>query len=187
LRKKSPNSFSSGQKKKILLAQALIHNPDIIIMDEPVANLDPKARMEFFDLLASLRKKGKAIFVSSHVLAELDRYADSATILDGGNIVYSGDKKTLMGMFPTHNYRIKTSNDKMLETYLRKQGIKFMTKEEEEEGITAIFNDEEVVKKFQRFLSKVGLVLHTFIKKEPSLDQVYAKLVIKGSVDTQKG
>jgi len=73
-------------------------------MDEPVANLDPKSRLEFFDTLLDLKSKGKAIFVSSHVLAELDRYADSATILDGGKIVYSGDKHTLMNKYTTDKY-----------------------------------------------------------------------------------
>lgn len=86
----SPQKFSSGQKKKILCAQALCHNPEILILDEPAANLDPKARIELFDLLKKVQADGKAIFISSHILAELDRYADYATILDGGKIVYSG-------------------------------------------------------------------------------------------------
>jgi ABC-2 type transport system ATP-binding protein len=168
-----------------LLAQALIHNPDIIIMDEPVANLDPKARLEFFDLLLALRKKGKAIFISSHVLAELDRYADSATVLDGGNIVYSGTKKELMGMFPTHYYEIKTSDDKKIKEYFIRKRIKYVNSEDNN-NLIVTFNDEKIVKNFQNSLARNGIVLHTFVKKEPSLDQVYSKLVVKGSVDTQK-
>ena len=112
LRQRSPNTFSSGQKKKILLAQSLVHDPDIIIMDEPVANLDPKARIEFFDTLLELRKQGKAIFVSSHVLAELDIYADSLTILDGGKIIYSGKKQELLEKYNVNEYliRVRTSS-----------------------------------------------------------------------------
>ncbi|MCF0227741.1 MAG: ABC transporter ATP-binding protein, partial [Malacoplasma sp.] len=60
MRNRSPNTFSSGQKKKVLLLQTLIHNPDIIIMDEPVANLDPKARIDFFDKLLQLKAQHKA-------------------------------------------------------------------------------------------------------------------------------
>jgi ABC-2 type transport system ATP-binding protein len=85
-----------------LLAQALVHNPDIIIMDEPAANLDPKARSEFFSSLMKLKKEGKAIFISSHILAEIDKYADSATILDGGKIIFSGGKCELMKFFNTN-------------------------------------------------------------------------------------
>jgi ABC-2 type transport system ATP-binding protein len=154
-------------------------------MDEPVANLDPKARLEFFDLLSALRKKGKAIFISSHVLAELDRYADSATVLDGGNIVYSGTKKELMSMFPTHNYEIKTSNDEKTKHHLTQKHIKYVSSENGE-NLIVTFDNEKIVKNFQNSLARGGIVLHTFIKKEPTLDQVYSKLVIKGSVDTQK-
>ncbi|MDK2819977.1 MAG: ABC transporter ATP-binding protein [Mycoplasmataceae bacterium] len=88
LQHKKPVSFSSGQKKKILLAQAMVHNPDILIMDEPAANLDPFARSELFAILEKYRKDGKSIFISSHILSEVDKYADTATILDGGKIVF---------------------------------------------------------------------------------------------------
>ncbi|MGL4948406.1 MAG: ABC transporter ATP-binding protein [Mycoplasma sp.] len=87
---KNPDSFSSGQKKKILLAQALIHNPSILIMDEPAANLDPSARNELYGLLTTLQHEGKAVFLSSHILDEIGKYATYATILDGGKIVFDG-------------------------------------------------------------------------------------------------
>ncbi len=88
--KKCPASFSSGQKKKILLAQALLNDPQILVMDEPAANLDPLAREDLFETLLNLQKQGKAIFISSHILDEIDKYATCATILDGGKIVYDG-------------------------------------------------------------------------------------------------
>lgn len=90
LANKTPELFSSGQKKKILCAQALCHDPEVLILDEPAANLDPIARIELFDLLKQVQKQGKAVFISSHILAEVGKYANYATILDGGRIVYSG-------------------------------------------------------------------------------------------------
>lgn len=90
---KNPNSFSSGQQKKILLAQALVHNPQILIMDEPAANLDPIARLEFYTIVQKLQSEGKSIFLSSHILAEVGKYANYVTILDGGKIVYSNEIK----------------------------------------------------------------------------------------------
>ena len=88
LQNKKPTTFSSGQKKKILLAQAMVHNPDILIMDEPAANLDPLARAELFEILEKYKNEGKSIFISSHILSEVGKYADTATILDGGKIVF---------------------------------------------------------------------------------------------------
>ncbi|MDQ0513937.1 ABC-2 type transport system ATP-binding protein [Mycoplasmoides fastidiosum] len=92
LKKKKPYNFSSGQKKKVLLIQALMHNPEIIILDEPAANLDPTARHELFKLLVDLKKVGKTIFISSHILREVDGYCDSLTLMHKGRVVYSGKK-----------------------------------------------------------------------------------------------
>lgn len=92
LKNKKPVNFSSGQKKKILLIQALIHDPQLIILDEPTANLDPTARFELFTILNQLKSQGKTIFISSHVLSEIDKYTDSFTLIHKGQIVYNGKK-----------------------------------------------------------------------------------------------
>ena len=88
--KRKPISFSSGMQKKILLAQALITDPDILILDEPAANLDPTARKELFDELIKLRKQGKTILLSSHILAELERLINEVTFIYHGKIIFSG-------------------------------------------------------------------------------------------------
>jgi ABC-2 type transport system ATP-binding protein len=92
---RNPNKLSSGQKKKVLLTQALIHKPELIVMDEPAANLDPNARSDFFTTLTNLCKTGISVFISSHILDELQKYIDSLTIIDGGKIVFTGKVKEL--------------------------------------------------------------------------------------------
>lgn len=89
---KKPYNFSSGQKKKVLLIQALIHDPELIILDEPATNLDPTARYELFKLLDNLHKQGKTIFISSHILSEINNYVDNLTLIHKGQIIYSGKK-----------------------------------------------------------------------------------------------
>jgi ABC-2 type transport system ATP-binding protein len=154
-------------------------------MDEPVANLDPKARTEFFDLLMELKKKGKAIFISSHVLAELDRYADSATILDGGKIIYSGDKHTLIKKFVSYQYEVATNNDKLAHKYFLKKHIKYRKSNARDITVVDFHNDANAYA-CQKELIRKGIVFERFLKIEPSLDQVYNKLIVKGSVDTQE-
>ncbi|WLP85977.1 ABC transporter ATP-binding protein [Mycoplasma seminis] len=100
LAKAKPYTFSSGQKKKVLLIQALLNDPDLIILDEPAANLDPTARYQLFNLLNQLHQEGKSIFISSHVLSEIDKYVDSYTLIHDGVIVASGKKtKSLEEIF----------------------------------------------------------------------------------------
>lgn len=80
--------------------QALINDPELIILDEPAANLDPTARYQLFKLLSQLHNEGKTIFISSHNLSEIDKYVDSYTLIHKGKIVSSGKKgKSLESIF----------------------------------------------------------------------------------------
>jgi ABC-2 type transport system ATP-binding protein len=187
LRNKSPNTFSSGQKKKILLAQALVHNPDLLIMDEPVANLDPKARNDFFKLLDKLRKDGKAIFISSHVLAELQTYFDSCTILDGGKIVFSGSKDELIKKFPTDSYTLKSNetDTTKLKKVLTKTKVKYEYDEFNKNFRLSITKNDKI-EKIQELIIKNKIFINYFSKNELTLEQAYEKMVVNGSVDTMK-
>ncbi|WP_036429851.1 ABC transporter ATP-binding protein [Mycoplasmopsis felis] len=100
LKYKKPFEFSSGQKKKVLLIQALLNDPEIIVLDEPAANLDPTARYQLFSILQELNQNGTTIFISSHILSEIDKFVDSFTLIHKGKIVYSGVKtKSLEEIF----------------------------------------------------------------------------------------
>lgn len=88
-----PYSFSSGQKRKIMLVQSLIHNPELIILDEPFSNLDPSARNEFLSIINILKLEGKTIFLSTHNLEEVNKVCDSLTLINKGHIYYNGIKQ----------------------------------------------------------------------------------------------
>ncbi|MGX9358253.1 ABC transporter ATP-binding protein [Mycoplasma sp. 128] len=88
---KKPINFSSGEKRKALLAQCLISQPQLMIMDEPAANLDPESRRELFNILNGFVAQNRSIFISTHELHEVNRFTNYVTIIDKGNIVYSGD------------------------------------------------------------------------------------------------
>ena len=186
LRKRSPNTFSSGQKKKILLAQALTHNPDIIIMDEPVANLDPKARIEFFDKLLMLKKQGKAIFISSHVLAELDLYADSLTILDGGKIIYSGNKDNLLEKYNKHEC-IVSFNDKYQDkvfSFFKKQKIAYKKMIEKPNEFIITISKQNNIQSIQKWFATNKIPFEKFQWHKPTLEDIYKNMIILGSKDT---
>ncbi|MCR8613147.1 MAG: ABC transporter ATP-binding protein [Mycoplasma sp.] len=84
--------LSSGQIKKVLLAQSLINNPDILIMDEPIANLDPNIQNEVIKTLIRLNKEGKTIFITTHLFSYFEEIANHITILDKGKIIRSTTK-----------------------------------------------------------------------------------------------
>ncbi|MBT3569695.1 MAG: ABC transporter ATP-binding protein, partial [Opitutae bacterium] len=84
-------TLSRGMKQRALLAKTLVHDPPVLLLDEPAANLDPKARIDLRNLLKHLAKDGKTILVSSHVLTELQDLCDSIGIMREGKMVINGN------------------------------------------------------------------------------------------------
>lgn len=90
LRDKFVATMSKGMKQRLQLARTLLHDPKVLILDEPASDLDPRARIEMRDLLLELRRMGKTIFLSSHILSELSDICTSVAILERGGVVVSG-------------------------------------------------------------------------------------------------
>ena len=90
LRQKYLKALSKGMKQRVSLARALIHNPKVLIMDEPAAGLDPRARIELRELMKILADNGKVILVSSHILSELEDICHGTVIIEKGKILHSG-------------------------------------------------------------------------------------------------
>jgi ABC-2 type transport system ATP-binding protein len=82
--------LSRGMQQRISLARVLVHDPALLLLDEPASGLDPRARIELMEIIQELRRMGKTIFISSHILSELALLCDSVTILDRGTVRYSG-------------------------------------------------------------------------------------------------
>jgi ABC-2 type transport system ATP-binding protein len=89
------NKLSKGMTQRLCLGRALIHDPQILIMDEPAAGLDPRARVELKHLIRILAEEGKTIFISSHILSELGEMCDSLLFINAGRIVHHGDAESL--------------------------------------------------------------------------------------------
>jgi len=83
--------LSKGMKQRLCLARTLIHNPKVLILDEPASGLDPRARIEMRELMKELKSMGKTIFISSHILTELSDFCNKVGIIEAGQMVVSGD------------------------------------------------------------------------------------------------
>ena len=84
------HALSRGMQQRLGLARVLVNDPDLLLLDEPASGLDPRARIELAEILRELRRLGKTIFISSHILSELSDLCDSFTIIDRGVAKYSG-------------------------------------------------------------------------------------------------
>ncbi len=84
------DSLSRGMKQRLCLARSLIHDPKVLILDEPASGLDPRARVEMRDILRSLKSMGKTILISSHILPELAEMCDEIGVIDSGRLIAHG-------------------------------------------------------------------------------------------------
>jgi ABC-2 type transport system ATP-binding protein len=113
-------SYSKGMRQRIKLAQALVHNPELVVLDEPLNGVDPVGRVDLINLFRELARRGKAILVSSHILDEMDALADRILFICRGRVLASGTLEQIRAMldeYPLH-IRIATPNARQLATLL---------------------------------------------------------------------
>jgi ABC-2 type transport system ATP-binding protein len=94
-------TLSRGMKQRLCLARALIHDPDILLLDEPASGLDPRGRVELRELVHSLQSIGKTVIISSHILPELAEMCTDIAILQEGHLVASGNVEKIVQRFST--------------------------------------------------------------------------------------
>ncbi|MFI4861943.1 MAG: ABC transporter ATP-binding protein [Phycisphaerales bacterium JB063] len=130
IREKSLRALSKGMKQRVSLARALIHDPPLLIMDEPAAGLDPRARIELRELLKALSAQGKAILISSHILTELAEVCDGAVIIERGKLLRAGTMQDIYNFGRSADepmqhiaVRTKANNEKLHQALLEMPGV----------------------------------------------------------------
>jgi ABC-2 type transport system ATP-binding protein len=100
--------LSRGMQQRLCLAHALVHDPQVLLLDEPASGLDPRARVELRELLRELRSLGKTILISSHILPELEELCTSLAIIDQGKVMASGRVEDIADRFRVGTvYRVR--------------------------------------------------------------------------------
>ena len=106
--KKRVGQFSKGMQQRLGLAQAILHDPELVVLDEPTDGLDPLGRKEIRDLLANLRTAGKTVFLNSHLLSEIELICDEIVVLKKGKVARKGTPSEFT--HATGEYRIRLTN-----------------------------------------------------------------------------
>ncbi|UCF14618.1 MAG: ABC transporter ATP-binding protein, partial [Phycisphaerales bacterium] len=112
------DSLSRGMQQRLGLARVLIHDPKVLILDEPASGLDPRARIEIRELLRELKRMGKTIMISSHILSELEEICDHIGIIEHGKLVFSGTMDEIrprLGIHSKVRVRVAENQDKAME------------------------------------------------------------------------
>ncbi|MBI3722135.1 MAG: ABC transporter ATP-binding protein, partial [Fimbriimonas ginsengisoli] len=103
--------YSKGMRQRIKLAQAMIHEPEVILLDEPLNGLDPVGRRRFIDLLGDLASAGACIVVSSHILYEVEQMTRSLLLLHRGRLLATGDLRVIRSLIDKHPHQVRLQTD----------------------------------------------------------------------------
>jgi ABC-2 type transport system ATP-binding protein len=103
--------YSKGMRQRVKLAQAMLHDPKIILLDEPLNGLDPVGRRELIDLLGSLADQGCTIMVSSHILYEVERMTRNLLLLHRGRLLATGDLRVIRSLIDKHPHQVRVETD----------------------------------------------------------------------------
>ena len=128
--------YSKGMLQRLGLASVLLHDPMMVILDEPLSGLDPVGRKEFKDILQSLGRQGKTVFFSSHIVPDVEEICDNIVLLEKGRLVYVGRMEDVMAKGASPKYCIKLSSGEVPEPlracYNREKGVLEVSAEEKE-------------------------------------------------------
>jgi ABC-2 type transport system ATP-binding protein len=175
------DTLSRGMKQRLCLARSLIHNPGLLILDEPASGMDPRARIEMKGILKTLKGMGKTILISSHILHELAELCSSIGIIEKGKLVYSGRVDEIMRKITGKTLlmiKVLSDADKVV-TLLREQPLVVDIAGEDLTLEVSYSGNDEDMAELLKLLIGSGIPVVSFTKENGSLEEVFME-VTKG-------
>jgi len=169
-------TYSSGMKQRLKLAQALVHDPRLLFLDEPTSNLDPQGRTEILELIKDIStKNGIQVLVSSHILTDIELTCSHVVILNKGKVAAQGEIEALKEIrFSLYELRTKGENGRFLER-LKDEGCKI---EETEDELLKIYMPAELSRsEIFKTAAAENVQIRYFVKSQTSLEDLFAETV----------
>jgi ABC-2 type transport system ATP-binding protein len=118
-KKKQLRQYSKGMLQRIGMAQALINDPEVVFLDEPMSGLDPMGRYQIREIILSLKSQGKTIFFNSHILSDVEQICDRIAILAEGDLICTGSLDELLGIAQTYHVKGKSGNLELIKRWIK--------------------------------------------------------------------
>ncbi|HUS72167.1 MAG TPA: ABC transporter ATP-binding protein [Sedimentisphaerales bacterium] len=154
------DSLSRGMQQRLGLARVLIHDPKVLVLDEPASGLDPRARIEIRELLRELKRMGKTIMISSHILSELEEICDHVGIIEHGRLVFSGTMEEIrQRMGVQSKVRVHVANN-------QQRAIELLSALPEVQDVQS-----------------TGVYIAVTLRKDQNTDGIIARALVNGGID----
>ncbi len=172
------DTLSRGMKQRLCVARALIHNPQLLVLDEPSSGLDPRARVEMRELLMNLNSMGKTIIISSHILADIAEMCNSVGIMNRGRLVTAGTMEDILEMGKEEKHLIieLSGGQEKVGNYLQTvPGVKIQSLRENEVIVSCGGSPEEINRIIGGMIGE-GILIGGFRKEEKNLESLFLQL-----------
>lgn len=180
------DTLSRGMKQRLCVARALIHNPDLLVLDEPNSGLDPRARFEMKEVLKNLGSMGKTIIISSHILPELAEMCTSIGIMEHGQLIVNGKVEEIMqksqGIRPicmrafTPDYKEEEESHQYISSILKEQPNVGKVTFTEEEIRISFTGDERAAAQLLKNLLERNILVSDFYREKEDLESLFLEI-----------
>lgn len=172
-RHKKAKHLSTGMKQRLSIGMAIFHDPELIVLDEPVNGLDPAGIFEVRELLIKLQNEGKTIFLSSHLLSEIEKLCTHVGIIKKGSLLFQGEIKTLTSKAKR---KVEISTDDNARAFAILRSHAFPMLRNERDGLEVEIVDQDRFSEMISLLAADRIKLYDVEKKSATLEEVFIHL-----------
>lgn len=171
---KKAGQYSKGMRQKLALARALVNDPDVLFLDEPTSGLDPQAARNIEELINELKKQGKTLFITSHILPEVEKVCDRLAIIRNGTVHIQGSMEEMKQRHFTPSLRLRVTGQPAAAMNV----LKPLGKAEVSDGYIQVYGDiDAMAPAVSSALAKAGIGILEMARQEHSLEDVYFKVM----------
>ena len=172
----TPRSLSGGMRRRLLVAKALVHNPEILVLDEPTAGVDVELRNQLWNYVKKLNKSGTTILLTTHYLEEAEELCDEIAVINHGEVIACDRKENLMKLLSSKELTISTVDKINPEFNLNLAGVE--TKILEKDKISFTYDPEKIaVEKILQLISDAKIQIKDVSTKQPDLEEIFKHLI----------
>jgi ABC-2 type transport system ATP-binding protein len=172
-------TYSKGMRQRIRVAAALVHEPDVLLLDEPFNGMDPRQRLHMMALLRSMAAAGRTILFSSHILEEVERLADSVLVVYAGRLAAAGDFRSIRRLMTDrpHTFTVRSSDDRRLASALVADTAVFGVELVDGRVLIRTADYEAFTRALPRIARAIAVSLYEMAPTDDSLESVFSYLV----------
>ena len=172
----TPRSLSGGMRRRLLVAKALVHKPEILVLDEPTAGVDVELRNQLWNYVKKLNKEGTTILLTTHYLEEAEELCDEIAVINHGQVIAYDRKENLMKLLSSKDLIISAAEEIRPDAVISFEGLS--TKVLAKDKISITYDPEKIeVEKILRMISDAKIQIKDISTSQPDLEEIFKHLI----------